>query len=226
MIQVSVFDQEASTYDQWYETPLGNFVDRVERACALELLAPSPGMKVLDAGCGTGNFSLTLAKLGCRVTGVDTSIKMLEAARDKAESMGIQAEFTLMDVAVLDYPEDTFDAVVSMAALEFFEDRRRAIDELFRVLKPGGSLLIGTINRESDWGELYSEIAAKQDSVFRHARFVTENEMRALVPKEPEAFKECLFIHPGAKEEEICEEAEKAGYERGRGGFMCFLWRK
>jgi len=223
---VSVFDQEASTYDSWYETQLGNFIDRVERACALELLVPSPGMKVLDAGCGTGNFSLTLAKLGCRVTGVDTSIKMLEVARDKAERMGIHAEFIQMDVTTLDYTDCTFDAVVSMAAFEFFEDRRKAMDELFRVLKPGGPLLIGTINRESDWGELYQEAAAKQDSVFRHARFTTEDEMRALGPKDPEAFKECLFIHPGAKAQEICDEAEMARHEKGKGGFMCFLWRK
>ena len=94
------------------------------------------------------------------------------------------------------------------------------------MLKPGGPLLIGTINRESDWGELYQEAAAKQDSVFRHARFTTEDEMRALGPKDPEAFKECLFIHPGAKAQEICDEAEMARHEKGKGGFMCFLWRK
>ncbi|HOO87354.1 MAG TPA: methyltransferase, partial [Synergistales bacterium] len=57
---MSVFDNDASTYDQWYTTPMGRHVDDVETSCALALLQPFSGMKILDVGCGTGVLSLAM----------------------------------------------------------------------------------------------------------------------------------------------------------------------
>ena len=63
-----IFDvQMAETYDDWYKTPKGRLVDKIEKEVIYEFLKPQPGMKILDIGCGTGNLSLELAKLGAKL---------------------------------------------------------------------------------------------------------------------------------------------------------------
>ena len=58
-------------------------------------LGAKPGMRALDAGCGPGIFSIVLARLGCRVTGMDLSPEMLEHAGANAKSRGLEADFRL-----------------------------------------------------------------------------------------------------------------------------------
>jgi len=82
---MEIFDGIAKNYDGWYTTKMGNFVDEIETKLALNMFSPRRGMKVLDVGCGTGNFSTKLARFGCRVTGIDVSENMLKIARHKAK---------------------------------------------------------------------------------------------------------------------------------------------
>ena len=223
---MSVFNSEAVEYDSWYGSPLGRHVDEVETECGQELLAPSPGMRILDAGCGTGNLSLKLARMGCSVTGVDISENMLAVAREKAIREGLEAEFTNMDVCALKFPDECFEAAVSMAAFEFVADRKKALEEMFRAVRKGGTVLVGTINRESPWGEMYAEAAKSEGSVFRHARLMTADELAKLCSREPAEARECLFVPPGAGEEELGEEGERKYCRKGRGGFLWALWKK
>jgi len=223
---VSVFDNDASTYDQWYTTPLGKHADEVETRFAMHLLKPFPGMRILDVGCGTGNFSLKLARLGCSVTGIDISEKMLTFAREKAQKEQLPVEFMPMDASDLEFPEEAFDAVVSIVVLEFMQNQQKTLDEMFRVLKKGGKLLVGTINRESDWGEMYLRLAEKKDTVFRHARLRTLDELETFRPSDFVSAEECLFVPPDAGESELSKDGEKKRYRKGRGGFLCALWKK
>lgn len=79
-----IFDEEkVAEYDAWYDTELGNFVDEVETELAFSLFTPEPESKVLDVGCGTGNFSIKLARKGLEVVGVDVSHPMIEKARKR-----------------------------------------------------------------------------------------------------------------------------------------------
>ena len=96
MISMVVFDNEAASYDSWYETKLGKFVDEVETECAFSLLSLEKRKRVLDIGCGTGNFSFKLEKMDYRVVGVDVSDQMLAIARKTAASDGLQIEFITM----------------------------------------------------------------------------------------------------------------------------------
>ncbi|WP_448522507.1 class I SAM-dependent methyltransferase [Pseudothermotoga sp.] len=227
MIDVSFFDPIARTYDEWYEKPLGRFVDEVETRLALELFQPKPGMYVLDVGCGTGNFSIKLAKLGVKVVGIDISEEMLKIARKKAKRFGLQIEFAKMDVYSLKFPSDHFDGVFSMASFEFIREPKRAFDEMMRVLKPSGLLLIGTINKDSPWGGLYEQ-QAKQDptSVFRYASFKTEKDLEELDPKNLVRIAQCVFIPPNASEEQLNWDEERRLSKTQKGGFIIALWRK
>ena len=77
------FDAFAKDYDQWYESKLGRFVDRIEKGMIESLAQPKRGEEALDLGAGTGNYSLWLADQGVHVTGLDPSREMLAIAREK-----------------------------------------------------------------------------------------------------------------------------------------------
>lgn len=251
---MAIFDMGSETYDSWYETKLGAFVDEVETELIMGKFKLRPGMWVLDSGCGTGNFSIKLLKLGCRVTGIDISEGMLEKARNKAlklkrDSMPTtdkavksennslrkniictdceQAlEFKYMDVYSLSYPDNYFDAAISIAQFEFLEDRLKAVEELLRVIKPGGQLIVGTINRDSAWGRLYLSEEFRKNSIFRYAKLMTIEELSAIRKQNLVDTGMSLFITPDAGESEITMEREKELSVNGSGGFICAVWVK
>lgn len=217
--------QEADKYDCWYNTKKGNLADEIETKTAFELFQPSPEEKILDVGCGTGNFSIKLAGKGCLVTGVDVAEPMLVKARRKAVDRGFDILFYRQDVKDLKFKDDFFDGVISMAAVEFMPDLNRAYLEMKRVVKPGGKILIGTINRDSTWGELYREQSRRETSVFHHAILRTPEELKKIDRPNLVNAQECLFIPPDAPEDEISWEEEKRLAGRVRGGFFCILWK-
>lgn len=223
---MAVFDFEAEKYDCWYKSKLGSFVDMVETKLAFDLFKAKKGQKVLDVGCGTGNFSIKLAKKGCVVTGIDISEKMLDIAKAKAASSGLDIDFMKMDVYNLQFPDEHFDAVFSMAAFEFIEFPEKAMDELFRVTKKNGDILIGTINGDSKWGEMYSSKEYKENSVFKYAFFKTPEDLRKIRKKQLVDLRQCLFIPPDINEEKLSLEVERELSKVERGGFFCALWKK
>lgn len=221
---MTIFNEVATDYDQWYMTKMGRFVDDIETACAFELFSPEQGQKILDVGCGTGNFSVKLSEKGAVVTGIDVSDDMLSIARTKSGALPIT--YINMDLYQLEFQDNTFDAVFSMAAFEFVEFPQRALVELFRVLKPGGKLLIGTIHLNSSWGRLYTSEYFQRETVFKHATFKTMEEMANFYPEILIQTSECLFLPPDTPETEITLETERRYSENDRGGFICLLWEK
>ncbi len=97
----------------------------------LELLAPAPGQRILDLGCGDGALSCRIMDAGATVVGVDTAPDMVAAARAR----GVDAR--LMDGQALDFAGE-FDAVFSNAALHWMGDAGAVIDGVCRALAPGG----------------------------------------------------------------------------------------
>jgi ubiquinone/menaquinone biosynthesis C-methylase UbiE len=223
---MAVFDIIAKDYDEWYKGGIGKFADQAETCLAFNLFSPEKHHRVLDVGCGTGNFSLKLAGYGCEVTGIDLSEEMLAQARHKAEGIKPEMLFKRMDVYNLEFPDNHFDGVFSMAAFEFITQPGKAYSEMFRVLKPGGRLLIGTINRDSKWGELYLSKSFQENSVFKYASFMTMEQLKDLDRENLKGFGECLFIPPDAGSESISWEEEKRLSLTERGGFICAIWEK
>ena len=226
---MAIFDDIFNNYDDWYKTKTGKHVDLVESECAFNLFKIKKGMKVLDVGCGTGNFSVKLAKKGCKVTGIDLSDKMLVLAREKAEKENLHINYYNMNVYDLNFPDEYFDAVFSMATFEFIEDIDKAIIEIFRVCKDKGQIMIGTINRESKWGELYTSEEfkkIKENIVFRYAQLRSIEDFKKQKSEKIFAIKECLYIPPDIKEEEISTKKEEELFKIEKPGFFCVLWIK
>lgn len=97
----------------------------------VELLAPRPGERILDLGCGDGVLTRRLADLGCDLVGVDSSAAQIEAAR----ALGLDAR--VIDGHALDFGPE-FDAVFSNAALHWMRDAPPVLAGVFRALRPGG----------------------------------------------------------------------------------------
>jgi len=117
---------DPQTYEQ-----NGAFVQELAGG-VLEWLAAKPGESILDLGCGDGRLTQRIASAGASVLGVDSSLEMVEAARER----GVVAD--VGDAEELAFAGSTFDAVFSNAALHWVRDQDAMLAQVRRVLKPGG----------------------------------------------------------------------------------------
>jgi SAM-dependent methyltransferase len=100
------------------------------------------GRDVLDAGCGVGYGTDRLAGVARSVVGVDLDTATIAYARQRYAHDNV--DFRVGDLAALDLPDDSFDAVCAFEAIEHVPDRDRVLAELARVLRPDGTLLVST----------------------------------------------------------------------------------
>lgn len=112
-------------------------------AAVLDAVGPCAGLKVLDAGCGEGYLSRTLASMGAEVTGVDAAQGLVDAA---ASHPSPGATFTRASVDDLPMEDGLYDLVVCNHLFSHLHDPTRAIGEFARVLKSGGRLVLLTLH--------------------------------------------------------------------------------
>jgi len=132
------YDSFAEAYTAENETSLANAY--YERPATLALAGEVAGRRVLDAGCGSGLLSAALRDRGAIVTGIDSSAKMLELARQR---LGASADLHLADLGgPLPFPGGAFDDVIASLVLHYLQDWAGPLAELRRVLTPGGRLIV------------------------------------------------------------------------------------
>jgi ubiquinone/menaquinone biosynthesis C-methylase UbiE len=120
-------------------------VSRVRQIVGLvEARRTADGERVLDAGCGTGNYSLGLARAGFDVVGLDYAKGMIARARSKVpDGMTHAVSFQQADLnGRLEFPDAHFDHVLSISVLQVLADPIFSLRELWRVLKPGGTFVL------------------------------------------------------------------------------------
>ena len=109
---------------------------------------PDKPAKVLDVGCGIGGTSRHIAKTfgpDTRVTGITLSPKQVERATELAAEQNLpNASFRVMNALAMDFPDDTFDLVWACESGEHMPDKKKYVEEMIRVLKPGGTIVIAT----------------------------------------------------------------------------------
>lgn len=134
--------------------------DSVQRE-GLDRLEVAPDDSVLDVGCGTGETARHLLSRAGDVHGVDLSPDQLETALEKPSLR--DAAFVAADALSLPYRDDTFDHVVSVGSIMYWEDPAAVLREIRRVVSPGGSALVMGFNRRR--GSIVNPIHAAQDAV-------------------------------------------------------------
>src|SRR4030043_517019 len=158
MEKPELFDEWPEKYDEWFTTPIGLLVKKHESELLIHLSRPKSDEFMLDAGCGTGVFTL-----------------------------------------------------------EFIEDAKRAMQELFRVTKKGGRIVVATLNSFSPWAERRKAEAKTGHPLFKKASFRSPDELLALAPVKGVARTAIHFQKEDdpARAHEIEKEGQRRGLKTG-----------
>jgi ubiquinone/menaquinone biosynthesis C-methylase UbiE len=239
-----LFDDWPERYERWFETPLGKAVLQYESELILDLLRPDRGERILDAGSGTGIFTRAFRARGAEVVGLDISLAMLVYAAKQAalgQTRGGDPCPTLLwsgekgqplycsgvtaDMAMLPFADRSFAKTVSVAALEFVADEKRAVAELFRVTKPGGVVVVATLNSLSPWASRRSANARRDpESIFNRVFFRSPAQLLAAAPV-PGIVR--TAVHFGKEDDPATfDRSEREGEGRETGAFVAVRWRK
>jgi demethylmenaquinone methyltransferase/2-methoxy-6-polyprenyl-1,4-benzoquinol methylase len=132
-----MFDHVAPGYDRTNAVlSVGNAA--LWRIATTKAVDPKPGERILDIACGTGTSTVPLARSGATVVGIDFSPQMIAEAGKKHPKI----EFREADAMKLPFGDDEFDAVTISFGLRNVQDPKKALAEMYRVLKPGGRLVV------------------------------------------------------------------------------------
>ena len=118
----------------------------------------TPESEVLEVGCGTGTTSLIHAPLVKHIIATDFSTSMIQIAKDKARDKKIEnVTFKVESIEEMDYAKKNFDMVMAHSVLHLLEDKREAIEKIYRLTKPGGYFISSTVCVE-DYFRLFKYI--------------------------------------------------------------------
>lgn len=140
----AMFNSIAPKYDFLNHT-LSFGIDKLWRRKAIRLISGSSPESILDVATGTGDFAVAALKTGARkITGIDISREMIGVGQEKIRKLRLEDKITLMtgDSEEINFPDQSFDAATVAFGVRNFENLSRGLDELFRVLKQGGTLCV------------------------------------------------------------------------------------
>lgn len=173
---MNVFENKeiALKYDGYYQTEFGKEIDKIEKNIVLNLIKEIPRDKMLELGCGTGHWSDFFVDQGFEFIGIDSSETMLNIAIANNGNL----EFLYADSENLPFKEQSFSVISSITMLEFVNNQDEVLNEIYRVLKPNGWLILGCLNADS--------VLAKNkgtDETFKNAKFLSQSELIAKLQK-------------------------------------------
>ena len=116
------------------------------------------GQDVLDVATGSGNVAILCAGRGARVTGLDLTPELFDAARSRASAAGVECEWVEGDAEELPYPDDSFDRVLSTFGVMFAPRHRVAAEELVRTCKPGGTIVLANWTPDGFVGQIIATV--------------------------------------------------------------------
>ena len=146
------WERNAEAWIRWAREPGHDSYWRFHRDRFLELV-PAPGRLTLDVGCGEGRLSRDLAALGHKVVGIDSSPKVIAAARELSPEL----EFVEADATDMPIEDESVDLAVAFMSLMDIDDMPGATQELARVIEPGGQLALAIVHPMNSAHEYDSE---------------------------------------------------------------------
>ncbi len=207
---MNIFETEAQRYDLWFEKHPHIYKSEV---AAIRTALPIPHNCCLEIGIGTGRFATPFGI----IDGVEPAVAM----RSIAESRGIDAIDGTAEK--LPYDNESFNCALMVTTICFVDDPTQSCKEAWRILKPGGTFVVGFVDRKSFLGKIYE--SQKEKSLFyRNAHFFSAQEVAGLMTTAGFSdlqFRQTLFHLP-----ENTKSTEPVMSGHGEGGFVVISGRK
>jgi ubiquinone/menaquinone biosynthesis C-methylase UbiE len=145
---------------RWYATNTGKDPRRTQEEAGYVIERAPAGARILEVAPGPGYLSIALAQTGdYSVTGLDISSTFVEIARQNAAKAGVQVDFRHGNASAMPFDAGSFDFIVCCAAFKNFSDPVGAIQEMHRVLRPGGQALISDLRSDVTKQGVQDEVA-------------------------------------------------------------------
>jgi SAM-dependent methyltransferase len=144
----------------WESGDYGIFARYLEKS-ALEFfdrLNIPPGTRLLDVACGAGQLTIPAARRGIQVTGIDLAANLVKQAQARAAAEGLTIPIEQGDAESLPFPDASFDAVMSLIGSMFAPRPELVADEMIRVCKPGGQIIMGNWTPAGHVGQMFKAI--------------------------------------------------------------------
>ncbi|HPT18489.1 MAG TPA: class I SAM-dependent methyltransferase [Methanothrix sp.] len=209
MKNIKIFEEHAVEYDEWFDDNPAAYQSEV---LALRNIIPAEGTG-LEVGIGTGRFA---EPLGIR-TGVEPARAMAEIARKR----GIDVHEARAEA--LPFQDESFDFLLMVTTICFLEEPLQALAEAKRVLKPGGAIIIGMIDRNSPLGKDYERRKATS-KFYKYARILSVDQVMGWLESldfDHTATRQTLF--KSSKDMRAAEPFEEG---HGRGAFVAIAAKK
>lgn len=181
---------------RWYANNTRRNIEDYRKDARKVAASLADGAAVLEVAPGPGYLAVELAKLGrYDLTGLDVSETFVELARQNAHEAGVQIDFRQGDAAHMPFEDNKFDVIVCRAAFKNFSEPVAALDEMHRVLRPGGWALINDLRKDVSLTEIDQAVdemglsgvnAWLTRMAFRHMlikRAYTQEQFRAMVSR-------------------------------------------
>ena len=144
---------------RWYASLTHKSLDDFKALARRVATEIPPQARVLEVAPGPGYFAVELAKLGRnQVTGLDISRTFVEIARRHAFEAGVKVDFRQGDAANMPFEDESFDFLLCRAAFKNFTQPLRALQEMHRVLKPGGRALVIDLRKDASKESIYEAV--------------------------------------------------------------------
>jgi ubiquinone/menaquinone biosynthesis C-methylase UbiE len=187
---------------RWYAGTTGRSIADYRAAARAVADQVADGAGVLEVAPGPGYLAIELAKLGpYRVVGLDISESFVRMAAENAKAAGVAVTFLRGDAASMPFDPESFDLVVCRAAFKNFSEPVRALNEMYRVLKPGGKAVIQDLRSDASAEAIRAQVAAMglgrinsllTKWIFKHMllkRAYSEEQFRSMASESP--FRAC-----------------------------------
>jgi len=140
---------------RWYARTRKNEAEDFRRRAKSVAERLGSGSDVLEVAPGPGYFAIELARLGAfKITGLDISQTFLEIANENARSAGVRIDFRLGNASAMPFVDESFDFIYCAAAFKNFAQPGEALDEMHRVLRPGGEAVVEDLRRDISIDEI------------------------------------------------------------------------
>ena len=147
----------------WYTKNAARDLSRFTKVAQAVANRVAPGSRVLEVAPGPGFLAIELAKTGrYRVTGLDISESFVRIARENARKVGVTVDFRHGNASAMPFPDAAFDFVVCTAAFKNFSDPLGALNEIHRVLAPGGEASIYDLRKDASQDEIARGVRSMQ----------------------------------------------------------------